>query len=161
MAAIIAAPKAKRVSLAHSQTPWSRKASSFGAGIKSSTARGANSTEDPDLLYFNVGNPHATRSDNGLQAVSDALLGVATLQALGNANTYAASADEAAAAAALVTLFSASRKIVYLGHSQGAVNGIAFGAIDDQVSAMVLSGVGGGLTQTLLSKTQTCRFSPR
>jgi hypothetical protein len=94
------------------------------------------STEDSDLLYFNVGNPHATR-DNGLQAVSDALLGVATLQALGSDSTYAAAAD-ATAKGELKTVFTPTPKIVYLGHSQGSVNGVPFGAIDDQVVAMAL-----------------------
>lgn len=112
-----------------------------------------NSPTSPDMLYFNLGNPAAAR-DNALQAVADAMISVQTLQNIGG-NIYKSGVD----ATELKTHFVASEPLVYLGHSQGAVNAVAFGAVDTGISAMALSGVGGGITQTLLNKKLPLDFS--
>ena len=112
-----------------------------------------NSSTSPDMLYFNVGNPAAAR-DNALQALADAMSSVQTLQQI-KGSIFKTGID----ATELDSHFAATTPLVYLGHSQGAVNAVAFGAIDTGTRALGLSGVGGGITQTLLNKTQPLNFS--
>src|SRR5262249_41709855 len=103
-------------------------------------ARKGGSAESADLLYFNVGNPQATR-DNGLQAVSDAIVSEKTIAALGASGTYGSGVDAAAVTAmsGVSGIFKTPLPIAYLGHSQGAVNAVPFGAIDATIPTMVLS----------------------
>jgi hypothetical protein len=89
----------------------------------------------PDLLFFNVTNPRAAR-DNVLQGAAD-LIQVARIVRAGIA---AAPIDPA--------------KVYFFGHSQGSTTGgLAVPFVADALDTVVLSGAGGHLTQTLLTKT--------
>jgi len=105
-----------------------------------------NYENDVDLLFFNLFNPIAART-NGRQAAIDVVQQArlfteshATIPAL-----IAKSGQE--------IKFDAS-KLLFVGHSQGGVNGPLFLAADDQTRGGVLSGTGAMITVALLEKTQ-------
>jgi hypothetical protein len=95
---------------------------------------------NPELDFFNVGNPYAMR-DNVLQGAADAFsqlrLGVGLSIADGNR-----------------TITVDATKVFFFGHSQGGVTGPGFVAFEPTLSGAVLSGTGGVLYLALLHKTQ-------
>ena len=50
-------------------------------------------------------------------------------------------------------------KIYFMGHSQGSTGGVLFAAYEPMIKAVVLSGAGGDLTQSLLNKTNPVDIS--
>jgi hypothetical protein len=107
-------------------------------------ARRGASMRGSDVLFFNFVNPRAAR-DNVMQGAADLLSLV-----------YFASAGGIAAADSPTTQaidFDPSR-IVYLGHSQGSTHGALVVPYEPDIRAVVFSGLGGDLTQSLLNKTE-------
>jgi len=95
---------------------------------------------NPELDFFNAGNPYAMR-DNVLQGAADAFsqmrLGASLVIKDGNR-----------------TIRINKTKIYFFGHSQGGVTGPGFVAFEPALSGAVLSGTGGVLYLALLHKTQ-------
>ncbi len=105
--------------------------------------RRGGSAEDPELLFFNFANPAATYG-NVLQGAVDAW------QA---ARLLAATAwDDATSPTGEAVRFDAARTF-FLGHSQGATHGVPALAYDDSFATAVLTGAGGSLTDSLLTRT--------
>lgn len=113
---------------------------------------GAPSESDPnyenevDLLFFNLINPIAART-NGRQAAIDVVQ-----QARLFTDSHASIPAIVSRSGKEIT-FDAS-KLLFVGHSQGGVNGPLFLAADDQTRGGVLSGTGAMITVALLEKTQ-------
>ncbi|MCB9557980.1 MAG: hypothetical protein H6707_17840 [Deltaproteobacteria bacterium] len=103
-----------------------------------------NSADPPDELFFNLKNPAASR-DNVYQGAADKFQLVRVIESL------ALSAQDSPTGAA-IDLDSA--RLYYFGHSQGTVEGLPFVAYEPLVKAVVLSGAGGLLRESLLSKRQ-------
>jgi len=106
----------------------------------------ANYENAVDLLFFNLFNPVAART-NGRQAAVDVVQQArlfsdshATIPALISRNGKEIHFD--------------ATKLIFVGHSQGGVNGPLFLAADDQTRGGVLSGTGAMITVALLEKTQ-------
>lgn len=114
----------------------------------------------PDQLYFNVGNPRAMR-DNALQAVSDYTRFVALMKALAAGNVQASGVDTTVLSTLQTSL--AGSKRLFLGHSQGGINGALYiaAAPTSDIQGVLFSGTGGGLTQSLLNKAQPIDFRTR
>lgn len=106
--------------------------------------RRGDSEEDPDGLFYNFLNPRAAR-DNVLQGSAD-LMGL--VQWI-NQDEGIPLADSPTGSA---IPFDGSR-IVMMGHSQGSTHTALMISYEPMVSAVVLSGIGGHLTSSLLSKT--------
>lgn len=102
--------------------------------------RGA-STQSPDVLFFNVVNPRAAR-DNVLQAAADVLsaLRVPTTSIAANLSPTGAEVK-----------FDATQTI-YWGHSQGATSGQIALSQSDLSPAVMFSGAGSRLIESLLTK---------
>ncbi len=105
--------------------------------------RAQGSSLSPELLFFNINNPAAARG-NVLQGAADLLsvqkaLGELQTQLVGLAGAGGANIDPS--------------QVAFLGHSQGAAVGVPAMAVADGVGAVVLSGAGGGLIDTLGGKT--------
>ncbi|MEM6954050.1 MAG: hypothetical protein AAF645_00135 [Myxococcota bacterium] len=107
------------------------------------TRRG-DSTEDPDLLFFNFINPEAAR-DNITQGSAD-LFSVVRW-----ATEFALDAGESPTGEAV--RFDRAR-IAFFMHSQGATHASLMFPYEPDVRAILLSGNGGDLTQSLLTKTE-------
>ncbi|HEY1954551.1 MAG TPA: hypothetical protein VGH28_03050 [Polyangiaceae bacterium] len=105
-----------------------------------------NYENDVDLLFFNLFNPVAART-NGRQAAID-VVQQARLFTESHATIPALIAKSGAE-----IKFDAS-KLMFIGHSQGGVNGPLFLAADDATRGGVLSGTGAMITVALLEKTQ-------
>lgn len=105
--------------------------------------RGA-STRDPDGLVFNFANPRAAR-DNFLQGAADLLALVYW------AEGYVLPAAEAPTD--FDVRFDPARFAI-LGHSQGASHASLMVPYEPGVLAVLLSGLGGDLTESLLTKTR-------
>jgi predicted esterase len=106
----------------------------------------ANYENAVDLLFFNLFNPVAART-NGRQAAVDVVQ---------QARLFT---DSHATIPALISRSGKeirfdSSKLIFVGHSQGGVNGPLFLAADDQTRGGVLSGTGAMITVALLEKTQ-------
>ncbi len=101
--------------------------------------RGA-STASPNDLFFNFANPAASRF-NALQGAADQHTLVRFVEGAGTLNV---GAD---------TIKLDGTKIVFWGHSQGATEGALFLAFDASVKGAILSGEGGGLIDSLVTKT--------
>jgi hypothetical protein len=118
----------------------------------SGTRPGAPSPSDPnyegdeDLLFFNLNNPMAART-NGRQGAIDVVQQArlftethvtvpATLSRTGSAIAFDGT------------------KLLFIGHSEGGLNGPLFLAADGQARGGVLSGSGAMITVALLEKTQ-------
>lgn len=105
--------------------------------------RGA-STRSPDVLVFNFGNPRAAR-DNFLQGSADLMGLIAwaegyTLAAAGSPTTEDVRFDPS--------------RVLMFAHSQGATHAQLILPYEDSLYAVVLSGAGGDLTESLLTKTR-------
>jgi hypothetical protein len=98
------------------------------------------------LLFFNVNNPIAARAN----AVEDAVDVVQQARLFTETHlTVPASVSRTKSAIA----FDAT-KVLFVGHSQGGINGPLFLAADGQALGGVLSGSGAMITVALLEKTQ-------
>jgi hypothetical protein len=109
-------------------------------------ARPGADTGSPDLLFFNVVNPVAGRANapqSAIDIVQQARLFTETRF------TVPASVSGRGAPVA----FDASR-LVFVGHSQGGINGPIFLAVDDQAKGGMLSGSASLLSIALLEKTE-------
>lgn len=93
----------------------------------------------PDLLFFNVLNPNAARG-NVLQGAADVFQAVRTL------------AEVSIDVEGGPVTFDPAR-IYYFGHSQGSTTGGLAVPFEPGIAAVVLSGAGGSLVETLTSKT--------
>lgn len=103
-------------------------------------ARRGASTEDPDILFFNVQNPRAAR-DNVVQGAADlfSLIRFATEGGLPTSPVGEVRFD--------------TNAIALFGHSQGAIHADLVVPYEDALVAAVLSGASGDLTLSLLNKT--------
>jgi predicted esterase len=110
-------------------------------GVMHGRRRGEGVTDAPDVLFFNFANPDAAR-DNVLQGGADVL---ALSRALRTTTITPMGASE--------LRFDPS-KVIFLGHSQGATVGTAAVAYDGALNAIVLSGAGGDLRFSLVTKTR-------
>lgn len=106
--------------------------------------RRGDSTEDPELLFFNVINPHAARG-NVLQGSADLM----SLSRWAVEGSIGAGASPTGAAVS----FDDTR-IAVLGHSQGATHAAIMLPFEPNFAAGMLSGVGGHLTTSMLTKTE-------
>jgi hypothetical protein len=98
------------------------------------------SSMSPDDLFFNFANPAAARF-NALQGAADQH---ALVRFVEGAGTITVGTD---------AIKLDGSKIVFWGHSQGATEGALFLAFDASVKGAVLSGEGGGLVDSLVTKT--------
>jgi hypothetical protein len=105
-----------------------------------------NYENDVDLLFFNLFNPIAART-NGRQAAVD------VVQQARLFTESHATVPKLVSRSGKEIAFDASR-LLFVGHSQGGVNGPLFLAADDQTRGGVLSGTGAMITIALLEKTQ-------
>lgn len=105
--------------------------------------RGA-SELSPDVLFFNVANPRAAR-DNILQGSADLMSVLYYLEG--------ADIDQGTSPTGDPISFDLTRSAMYM-HSQGATHAALMIADEPLASNVVLSGVGGDLTQSLLNKTE-------
>ena len=96
---------------------------------------------DPDIAFFNYANPYAAR-DNALQGAADAWSQERLAFGLGfsDGNGGTVSVDPT--------------KLMFFGHSQGGLTGPPFVAFEPAVKGAVLSGTGGILYLSILTKTQ-------
>jgi pimeloyl-ACP methyl ester carboxylesterase len=106
--------------------------------------RRGESTNKPDELFYNFLNPRAAR-DNVLQGSADLLGVVQWVAEDAGISSIESPTDEAIP-------FNPDR-IAMMGHSQGATHTALMVSYEPRVSAVVLSGVGGHLTSSLLAKT--------
>jgi hypothetical protein len=105
-----------------------------------------NYENDVDLLFFNIVNPVAART-NGREGAIDVVQ-----QARLFTETHAVVPAFISKSGADVKFDDS--KLLFVGHSQGGVNGPLFLAADDQTRGGVLSGTGAMITVALLEKTQ-------
>jgi len=111
--------------------------------------RRGESTIEPQFLFFNFANPRAAR-DNNLQGTADMLSLV----------HWAMSGDVPAADSPTGSAIRFDpAAIAMFVHSQGANHASLMGAWEDDVSGIVFSGLGGDLTQSLLTKTEPVNIS--
>jgi hypothetical protein len=94
---------------------------------------------DPEIDFFNFGNPYAIR-DNALQGAADAW----SQMRLGLGLSIADNGR---------TITFDPTKVTFFGHSQGGLTGPAFVAFEPSLSGAVFSGTGGILYFALLYKT--------
>jgi hypothetical protein len=106
--------------------------------------RRGGSTRSPDRLFFNFANPRAAR-DNITQGSAD------LFSLVYFAEGYAL--DAATSPTGEAISFDPARITMYM-HSQGATHASLMLPFEPSVSAIVLSGNGGDLTQSLLNKTE-------
>lgn len=94
---------------------------------------------DPEIDFFNFGNPFAAR-DNALQGAADAWsqMRLASTLAVNDGNK--------------VNTFDTTH-VMFFGHSQGGLTGPPFVAFEPTVNGAVLSGTGGILYLSMLYKT--------
>jgi hypothetical protein len=98
------------------------------------------------ILFFNLDNPAAARTNNqqaGIDVVQQARLFTDT-------HMFVPAATSRTAA----DIHFDAKKILFVGHSQGGLNGPLFLAADGAARGGVLSGAGSVLSITLLEKTQ-------
>lgn len=107
-------------------------------------ARRGASMRDPDRLVFNFANPRAAR-DVWLQGASD------LLSLVYFAEGYAADAATSPTGEAID--FDATRIVIWA-HSQGSTHAALMTPFEPSLSAILLSGVGGDLTESLLTKSE-------
>ncbi len=107
-------------------------------------ARRGASTRSPEVLFFNFANPRAAR-DNILQGTAD-LYG---LVHFATSSSIPASASPTGAAISFDPT-----KIVFFMHSQGSTHAALMIGNEPDVRAIVFSGNGGDLVQSLLHKTE-------
>lgn len=112
-------------------------------GVMHGRRRGEGVTESPDVLFFNFANPEAAR-DNILQGGADVFAMVRALSTVSLTDLPAAGGRVA---------FN-PQQVVFFGHSQGATVGVPALAFEPGVAGIVLSGAGGDLRVSLLTKRQ-------
>jgi enamine deaminase RidA (YjgF/YER057c/UK114 family) len=100
----------------------------------------------PELLFFNVQNPDAMRT-NIRQSAIDEVVRARLIRESGIDVPASVSATGAA-------IRMARSPVVFFGHSQGGLNGPLFLAVDDGARGGVLSGSGSMTTITLMEKTK-------
>jgi hypothetical protein len=105
-----------------------------------------NYESDEDLLFFNLNNPLAART-NGQQGAVDFV----QLARLFTDTKLTVPATVSRTAAAIA--FDSS-KVIFIGHSEGGLDGPLFLAADAQTLGGVLSGSGAMITVALLEKTE-------
>jgi len=105
-----------------------------------------NRESDIELLFFNLINPIAART-NGRQAAVDVVQ-------QGRLFSESHATIPAAISLSGQEIRFDTTKLMFVGHSQGGVNGPLFLAADDQTRGGVLSGTGAMITVALLEKTQ-------
>jgi hypothetical protein len=105
-----------------------------------------NYVSDEDLLFFNLNNPLAART-NARQAAVD----VVQQARLFKETHLTVPASLSRTQTAIV--FDGA-KVLFVGHSEGGLNGPLFLAADDQARGGVLSGSGAVITVALLGKTK-------
>jgi hypothetical protein len=120
------------------------RAATIAIDLPQHGARRGGSSRPPDRLVFNFANPRAAR-DVWYQGASDLLALV----------SFAMSFDLPAASSPTGEriAFDGSR-IVLWGHSQGANHASLMVPFEPNVSAVLFSGLGGDLTESLLTKTE-------
>ena len=120
------------------------RAATMAIDLPQHGARRGDSTTDPEHLFFNFLNPRAAR-DNITQGSADlfALVHWAT-----------AYAEDAGASPTGRALRFDSSRITLFAHSQGATHASGIIPFEPDLLAVVLSGNGGDLTQSLLTKTE-------
>jgi hypothetical protein len=126
----------------HSGTPVA--AATLAIDLPQHGARRGDSTRPPDRLFFNFANPRAAR-DNVTQGSAD------LYSLVYFAEGYAE--DGATSPTGEAIGFDPARITMYM-HSQGATHASLMLPYEPSVSAIVLSGNGGDLTQSLLHKTE-------
>ena len=115
-------------------------------GTRPGAPQGPNADNEISLLFFNVDNPIAART-NGRQAAVDEV----QRARLFTESKITIPASVSATGGEI--RFDPSR-VLFFGHSQGGQNGPLYLAIDDSARGGVLSGSGSILTITLLEKTK-------
>ena len=100
----------------------------------------------PELLFFNISNPEAMRT-NIRQSAVDEVVRARLIRESGITVPASVSATES-------PISIAQSPVVFFGHSQGGLNGPLFLAIDDAARGGVLSGSGSMTTITLTDKTK-------
>ncbi|MCS6797615.1 MAG: hypothetical protein NZ898_03635 [Myxococcota bacterium] len=125
---------------------WSAdlNAAVLGIDLPQHGARRGGSRRSPDVLFFNFVNPPAAR-DNVTQGAAD-LLALVHFAVSGRIEASASPTGEAIA-------FDRSR-IVLFAHSQGATHAALIVPHEPDLRAVVFSGLGGDLTQSLLHKRE-------
>lgn len=107
-------------------------------------SRRGSSTRDPDVLFFNFLNPRAAR-DNIAQGSAD------MFSLVHWASTYDA---PAASSPSMRDIRFDLDRLVFFSHSQGSTHAALMLPFEPDISASILSGVGGDLTQSLMTKTE-------
>ncbi len=110
--------------------------------VQHGTRRGQ-STDSPNNLFFNFGNPSAARG-NPLQGAADQL----------SLARFAQSLSLSAAQTGSDALVVDATRVMFFGHSQGATEGSLAVPYASGFRAAVLSGNGASLKDSLLTKTQ-------
>ncbi|MGE5181892.1 MAG: hypothetical protein ACM31C_07510 [Acidobacteriota bacterium] len=101
---------------------------------------------DPEVAFFNFANPYAGR-DNALQGAADAW----SQMRLALGTSFADGSR---------TITFDPNRVMFFGHSQGALTGPAFVAFEPAVKGAVLSGTGGLLYLSMLYKIAPVDFPP-
>jgi hypothetical protein len=115
-------------------------------GTRPGAPQGPNADNEISLLFFNVDNPIAART-NGRQAAIDEVQRARLF-------TESKITIPASVSATGSEIRFDPSKVLFYGHSQGGQNGPLYLAIDDSARGGVLSGSGSILTITLLEKTK-------
>ncbi len=121
-------------------------AATFGIDAVMHGPRRGGSTQSPEVLYFNVSNPSAAVG-NAFQSVFDwfSVTGFVVSFSGDLGNQTGVSFDPA--------------RIAFIGHSQGATIGPIFAAFEPDLAALVLSGAGASVVNSLLTKTSPVDIS--
>ena len=106
--------------------------------------RRGDSTDEPDNLFYNFLNPRAAR-DNVLQGAAD-LMSVVLFAKQGGLSAGKSPTSEAIE-------FDPTR-IALMGHSQGATHASLVAPYEPDIIGVVLSGMGGHLSTSMLTKTK-------
>ena len=104
-----------------------------------------NAELDEEIAFFNVGNPAAFRANtiqSAIDVVQEARLFTETKMTVSAGTSHTGA----------VITFDAS-KLLFMGHSQGSLNGPLYFAADGSSSGGVLSGASSDVSITLLDKT--------
>ncbi len=125
-------------------TPMTVKFAVLGIDAVQHGTRKAGSELESDVLYFNFMNPPAAKY-NAVQGAADNFQLVRMIQGMSTVpEPVSGVADD-------VKLDPA--QIYYFGHSQGCLTGPLFLPFSPDINATVLSGAGGNLIKSLLTKT--------
>lgn len=120
------------------------RAATLAIDLPQHGSRRGDSTRSPDRLVFNFTNPRAAR-DVWLQGAAD------LMSLVHFAEEYSADASSSPTGTAID--FDASRIVIWA-HSQGATHAALMTAFEPGIRGVLLSGLGGDLTESLLTKTE-------